>query len=199
MTLVLGIAAAGQLALEYWPGRTFDSATSGVWMTLAIDYADGLLYRPILSEAGYGGTRYMPLFFMIHGVLIRLFGDPTLTGLVLMQASVVLMIAGMARLMLLHAVPPVLSWAIAGITLATSLYQQYLTSLVRLPRRRPEPVGLIFYLDSPGSPRRDALARGFAVLLFVLAFYTKFSTVYAPAAVFLWLVFTRQWRSRRGL
>ena len=129
LTLVLGIAAAGQLAIEYWPGRTFDSATSGVWMTLAIDYADGLLYRPILSEAGYGGTRYMPLFFMIHGVLIRLFGDPTLTGLVLMQASVVLMIAGMARLMALHAVPPVLSWAIAGITLATSLYQQYLTSL----------------------------------------------------------------------
>lgn len=200
LTLVLGIAAAGQLAIEYWPGRTFDSATSGVWMTLAIDYADGLLYRPILSEAGYGGTRYMPLFFMIHGVLIRLFGDPTLTGLVLMQASVVLMIAGMARLMVLHAVPPVLSWAIAGITLATSLYQQYLTSLnCDYLAAGLSLWGLVFYLDSPGSPRRSALARGFAVLLFVLAFYTKFSTVYAPAAVFLWLVFTRQWRAAAGL
>jgi hypothetical protein len=195
-TLVLGIAAAGQLALEYWPGRSFDSATSGVWMTLAVDYADGLLYRPVLSEAGYGGTRYMPLFFMIHGVLIRLFGDPTLTGVLLMQASVLFMIAGMARLMMLHAVPPALSWAIAGLTLATSLFQQYLTSLnCDYLAAGLSLWGLVFFLEAQPSPRRAALAKAFASLLFVLAFYTKFSTVYAPAAVFLSLVLTRQWRA----
>ncbi|WP_029059661.1 hypothetical protein [Stappia stellulata] len=199
LTLVLGIVAAGQLALDYWPGRTFDSATSGVWMTLAVDYADGVLYRPILDETGYGGTRYMPLFFMLHGLLIRAFGDPTLTGVVLMQASVLMMIAAMARLMVLHGVPHLLAWGIAGLTLATSLYQQYLTSLnCDYLAAALSLWGLVLYLDRPSSPRGAALAAGLAILLFVLAFYTKFSTVYAPAAVFLSLVFSRRWRAATG-
>jgi hypothetical protein len=199
VALVLGIVAAGQLALEYWPGRTFDSATSGVWMALAADYADGILYRPILDETGYGGTRYMPLFFMLHGLLIRAFGDPTLTGIVLMQTSVLLMIAAMVRLMVLHEVPHLLAWGIAGLTLATSLYQQYLTSLnCDYLAAALSLWGLVLYLDRPSSPRGAALAAGLAILLFVLAFYTKFSTVYAPAAVFLSLVFSRQWRAATG-
>ncbi|SDU02146.1 hypothetical protein [Stappia sp. ES.058] len=196
VTLLLGIVAAGQLALEYWPGRTFDSATSGVWMSLAVDYAEGVLYRPLLGDMGYGGTRYMPLFFMIHGSLIRLFGNPTMTGVLLMQASVLLMIAAMARLLVLNGVPRALSWGFAAITVCTSLYQQYLTGLnCDYLAAALSLWGLTFYLRKDPSPTRDAVGKALGLLLFVLAFYTKFSTVYAPSAVFLSLVLQRQWRA----
>jgi hypothetical protein len=53
---------------------------SGAWAALALDFSQGLLYRPLVSDAGYGGTRYFPLHFVAHGTLIRLGLSPALAG-----------------------------------------------------------------------------------------------------------------------
>src|SRR4051812_41856919 len=45
---------------------------SGAWATLADDAAHGVLYRPLVSELGYGGTRYFPLHPILHGALMHL-------------------------------------------------------------------------------------------------------------------------------
>lgn len=52
---------------------------SGEWVALAMDLADGVFYRPLLSEDGYGGTQYMPLQFVLNAALIKL-GIPPLYG-----------------------------------------------------------------------------------------------------------------------
>jgi len=84
------LAGALRLVLWYWPGAVPLDVTSGVWTALAKDFAEGVLYRPLLGPAGYGGTRYMPLFFLTHGALIRLGADPIAAGLCLTLVSAVL-------------------------------------------------------------------------------------------------------------
>ncbi len=84
------LAGAVRLVLWYWPGAVPLDVTSGVWTALAKDFADGVLYRPVFGPSGYGGTRYMPLFFVAHGALIRLGLDPVSAGLGLTALSAVL-------------------------------------------------------------------------------------------------------------
>src|SRR5581483_12074879 len=90
LLVTVGTVADIRLLAWYWPGSFFDSSTSGVWAALAWDVAHGRLYRPLLSAAGYGGTRYMPLLFVAYGGLLRAHVDPVVAGVALMQTSVVL-------------------------------------------------------------------------------------------------------------
>src|SRR4051812_43474390 len=64
------------------PGETSIAVNhvSGVWTGLAVDFAGGELYRPLISDAGYGGTRFFPLHFVSHGVLIRAGLGPVAAG-----------------------------------------------------------------------------------------------------------------------
>jgi len=48
------------------------SYVSGAWAALADDVAHGVLYRPLMSDLGYGGTRYFPLHPVLHGLLVKL-------------------------------------------------------------------------------------------------------------------------------
>src|SRR2546427_6166241 len=83
----------GSIALMawYWPGSLPQDSSSGVWAALAQDFAKGVFYRPTFAGFGFGGTRYMPLFFVLHGGLIRLALDPVTAGLILTVASLLLL------------------------------------------------------------------------------------------------------------
>jgi len=196
LTLAAGLADSLHLALGYWGGgRTFDGETSGVWSALALDAANGLVYRPVLADDGYGGTRYMPVFFLLHGLAIRLIGDATLAGLLLMQASVALMVAAIARLLVQQGVSRRSAAAVALLTCVTSLYQQYLSDVnCDYLAAALSLWGLSLFLGHDGQPRRRA-ARAFGLVLMIAAFYTKFSTVYVPAALFLSYVLHGRWRA----
>src|SRR6266699_2557678 len=63
---------------------------SGVWTALAQDLGRGIFYRPTADVFGFGGTRYMPLFFLLHASLIRLSLDPVVAGVTLTLASTAL-------------------------------------------------------------------------------------------------------------
>src|SRR5437762_13098724 len=80
---VVGLLSSVALMMWYWPGALPQDSSSGVWAALAQDFAKGVFYRPTYSAFGFGGTRYMPLFFVVHGVLIRLAFDPVTAGGVL--------------------------------------------------------------------------------------------------------------------
>src|SRR5437773_8805510 len=74
----------------YWPGSLPQDSSSGVWTALAQDLARGIFYRPTADAFGFGGTRYMPLFFALHAGLIRLSVDPVTAGVALSLASAAL-------------------------------------------------------------------------------------------------------------
>jgi hypothetical protein len=67
---------------------------SGAWAALALDFAHGELYRPVISDIGYGGTRYFPLQFVLHGLLIRLGLSPLVAGHALSIAALAALICG---------------------------------------------------------------------------------------------------------
>src|SRR5881397_328013 len=87
----------GSIALMawYWPGALPQDSSSGVWTALAQDFAKGRVYRPTVSAFGFGGTRYMPLFFVLHGALIRLAFDPVTAGIVLTVLTMLLCDVGL--------------------------------------------------------------------------------------------------------
>ena len=87
------------LWIYYWPGSLPDGVTSGVWMGLAMDFSKGEFYRPLISDVGFGGTRYMPLFWVLHGTAIRWFGDPLSTGLALFFFSPLIILMGFLPLL----------------------------------------------------------------------------------------------------
>jgi len=162
-----------------------------VWTALARDFADGVLYRPVFGPAGYGGTRYMPLFFMAHGGLMRLGMDPVAAGIGLTALSAVLFDGALyfalrelgvrAALALPLSVLGHATVSVQLLTLATK--GDLLASALNL-------AGLALALRHARRPRRATLVLCVAAL--AAAFFTKLTTVSAAVAAIALL------RARRG-
>lgn len=92
---VCAVVAAGRsvLAVANMGGLATDTS-SGVWATLAVDLAAGDFYRPLLSEVGYGGTRYFPLHFVLQAGLIKAGLSAMAAGFTITFASVAATLAG---------------------------------------------------------------------------------------------------------
>lgn len=95
------------------------SHVSGAWATLADDVAHGVLYRPLISDLGYGGTRYMPLHFVLQGLLIAMGFPARVAGHAISVFSAILLVwAGARGLQRLGASRP-LAWAGGILALAS--------------------------------------------------------------------------------
>ena len=124
--VVVGLAGAVRLGWEYWPDGLPDPA-SGTWTTLAWDFVHGEFYRPVLAPSGYGGTRYMPLFFIAQGLLMRAHVDPVYAGVLVMQCSVLVAAFALYVALRANAVPARLALPFAGTLWATAVYQRFVT------------------------------------------------------------------------
>jgi hypothetical protein len=168
---------------------------SGVWLALARDTAEGVFYRPLWNGAEYGGTRYFPMLFVAIAGLMR-------AGIPVVSAGVTVSMLGLAALaaavfVLLKrlAVPPPL--ATLGAALATAPYFVHQTAFAV----RCEPIAAAFAIFglavlAPVEKQRDSTTRELlAAVLFVCAFLTKITCVYAPAAMTLALLFSGRRRA----
>ena len=99
MAGVLAVCGSLTLILWFWRGAIPSGTTSGVWAALANDFSEGVFYRPVFDDSGYGGTRYMPLFFVLYGVLISLLHDPVTAGFSLSLATLVFLDLGIYLLL----------------------------------------------------------------------------------------------------
>src|SRR5881296_2360471 len=185
----------GSIALMawYWPGALPQDSSSGVWTALAQDFAKGVFYRPTVSAFGFGGTRYMPLFFVLHGALIRLAFDPVTAGIVLTVLTMLLCDVGLWLVLcelgvdwtvalplalLPHAAVSfqLLSLQVKGDFLAAALNMWGICFGLRYARRAS---GLSFWASAAA---------------FLGAFLTKFTTIGGAVAVCGWLFGTGQRR-----
>ena len=174
--VLVGLAGAVRLLSWYWPGAVFDSIAGGTWTALAWDFAHGQLYRPLLSASGYGGTRYMPLLFMLHGLLIRAHFDPVYTAVMLMQATVLAACLALYFALRAHDVPTALALPLAGTPWATIVYQKYATDI------RAEYLAAALAVAAVGAAlmatrRRQAYWLWLAAIACVLAGLTKITAV----------------------
>jgi hypothetical protein len=92
---------------------------SGAWAALASDFAHGVLYRPLLSQLGYGGTRYFPAHIVLHGLLMRLGLSVRTAGHLLPLAAACLLVGGGAKGLAARGARPALAWALALLALAS--------------------------------------------------------------------------------
>ena len=189
----IGLAGAARLLSWYWPGRVFAGVTSHTWTALAWDLAHGEFYRPVLGPHGYGGTRYMPILFGAHALLIRAGVDPIHAGVALMQGSVIAAVGALYFALRAHDVPARLAAPLALTVFATVIYQQYCTDL------DPDYLAAAFAMSSVLLALRSDRDGGAWWLvaaggMIVLAALTKVTAV-AYAAPITWWLATR--RSRR--
>lgn len=174
----VGLILAWQLNHWYWPGALFHNETASIWACLAWDLAQGEFYRPLLSPEGYGGTRYMPLYFALQAALIGLGLDVQLSAICLFQGSVLLCVLASLACLRSLATP----WSLA-LPVSLSLYAS------------------ILYQDTSLAPRCDYLAAGLvlaalaarrswpgAALMLWLAFLCKLTSLYLLPLLVGWLV-----------
>ncbi len=182
--LLLGLTVAR--ARECWHNDCRLDHVPGAWITLALDLDHGTFYRPVYGPAGYGGTRFFPLYFTLHAALIRLFGSWRTTGYALSTISVTLLIAGIFYLLRRLGANVWVAVAGCAAVLAASSVQDSLLTI------REDATAAMFNIWAialcvPQDRRDTNLAA--AAVLFALAFATKESSVFGAAAVLLWFWF----------
>jgi hypothetical protein len=70
-TVVVALSVA-RLVIDLLTGsRLLQDHPSGAWAALSDDLLHGVLYRPVESELGWGGTRYPPFYFALRALLAR--------------------------------------------------------------------------------------------------------------------------------
>ena len=179
------------LMLWFWRGGMAYDATSGVWTALADDLAHGDFYRPVASPLGYGGTRYMPLFFSLHAGLIRAGLSPAAAGFFLTVVSIAVLSVG-ARL-LMRSFGAHSAFALTTLCLLpASIGFQLLTASVKgdLLAAAFSVWGLVMAKQWIEKP--DARTGWLTAALFAAALLTKFTAGFALAATLLWLFRRRQ-------
>jgi hypothetical protein len=171
----------------WWRNDAGISFASGVMITMASDLKAGVFYRPLFDSAGYGGTRYFPLYFCLHAVLLKLGMPVLLSAYLLSTAAIIGLMLGAFRLLRELEAEPWLAAGSAVALLAAGSIQMSLST--------PQADGLAAALNvwalaaivrPPHCHRRILLAS----LLFTLAWSAKLSTVFGLAAALIWLLAT---------
>lgn len=174
----------------WWPCGTFEGHTSGVWATLAADLSRGQLYRPLLADDGWGGTRYMPAFFACHAGLLRVTGDVVSSGLATMLLSALAAWLGLWRLLCKQgqgrcALP--LSWLLFGSIASERVLLQLRCDYLATAWVAWTLVAFQAYLVRPSAPGLFWVA-----LLACAAFFTKFTSLYVLGFCLGWLLWQRK-------
>jgi len=188
---IVALAGAVRILWWYWPGSVFDGVTSHIWTALAWTFAHGEFYRPPLGPNGYGGTRYMPLLFMAHGLLIRAHVDAIHAGVALMQGSVIAAAAALFLALRASNVPTRLAAPLAATVFGTVIYQQYCTDL------DPDYLAAAFAMSAVAFALRSGRRVGgwwlaAASGAIVLAALTKVTALAYAAPIAVWLVTSRR-------
>lgn len=177
----------------YWPGSLPDTDTSGVWTALADDVAHGDFYRALQGPLGTGGTRYMPLFFTLHGALIRAGLTPLAAGVGLTLGSAVLFVLALGALLRRLGVPRSIAWAGAALLTGTVSFEMMSLTIrgdfLAAAANLAGVTAALAWREKGGN-----LRLGMAAAFFAAAFLTKMTTLSGLAAVVGWML----WRGERA-
>jgi hypothetical protein len=188
--LLLGLTVLR--AVECWSTDSHLEHVAGIWVAEAIDLTKGIFYRAPYGSYGYGGTRYFPLFFCVHGAAIKLFGAWRATGYALSAVSVVLLLVAVYFLSRRMGAARWQAVAACLAVLAGTSAQDALLTI------REDAMAAMLNIWGVATCAGEELGRRrayYAAALFTLAFAVKETTVFGTLAVFLYLLLNQQRRS----
>ena len=169
-----------------------DDNASGTWATLAMDFAQGVLYRDVLSARGYGGTRYFPVEFSLHAGLIKLGLPVAAAGHIVGVSAVLLLLVSAYALLRELSVRPYLAAACMGLLTVTY------TTGIALTRVGSDALAAAFTFAGAAlavrfvSQGRPGWMLALPASLFASAFLSKQSSLMGLGAVCLWLLLERR-------
>ncbi len=158
---------------------------SGARIALAWHFNHGTLYPELFDGEVYGGTRFMPLPILLHGLAARLTGEYLISGKILSYGVMVALLAVAFGLLRRTGCPAPLAVAL---TAAIVVGQAGLFAGMGL---RGDALPLVLQLLAVALIMRTDRPRGAAVvagMLAALAFLAKLSAVWALVAIALWLL-----------
>lgn len=176
-----------------WQDDAYLIHTSGTWTALADDLKNGVFYRPLYGELGYGGTRYFPLHFMLHAALLKLGAEPRLAGYGIELVSMLGLLS--VVFLLLRSLGADRLSAACGAALVLSIR----AAQIGLMSIRGDPLSAALNVGGLAVCTRTSFSGRHlwgASLLFTLAFFAKPTTLFGLAAVFFCFLFTG--RSRQA-
>jgi len=170
---------------SWWNWGDLDHA-SGTWIAMAADARDGVLYRPIVSQIGFGGTRYAPLHALIQAGMLKLHVDPITGGYLIGIISAALLATGTYQLMRRLEVPHATALIMCCLLLSAHCVAVGVAGI------RGDLLAAA--LDLCGLAAVAGLAIPLAAICFVLAFATKVTCVFGIVTSVAWLWCTGQRR-----
>jgi hypothetical protein len=170
------------LAVVHVDDRFGVDHVSGSWLGLAAAVRDGVLYPPLHDGGFYGGTRWMPLPFVLYGAVDAVTGD-LLTSAKLVTYAAALAVLVLAVLACRRRGAP---WPPA-LALAAAVAASWAGVTVFLGVRG-DALSLALGLGAVAVLERRETARGATVagLLCALALVAKLTAVWPPVAIVAW-------------
>lgn len=186
-------ASIALLAIVHIADRFEVNQVAGTWFAMAQDLRDGVLYRPLFESGYYGLSGYMPVQVVVNTAA------SFATGEYLVSAKLVAYASGIALLVLLFLLlarsgcPRLLSLGLISALLATHV------GLVAMTGIHGDTLPLVFQLTALALVMHSRSRRAVAVaaVLCAVAILTKFTAVWAPVAITVWLAF--RFRKRLAL
>jgi hypothetical protein len=188
--LMLATSAIGAIHIE---DRYRIDTASGARVALARYFDEGTLYPPLYDGENYGGTRFMPLPLILHGLAAKVTGEYLVSGKALSYLTMLGVVALMLLLLRRSRSPWPLSLVLVAIVFATN------TGLNGTMSLRSDSLPLLFQLgalatvDGRPSRARDASS----ALIAAAAFMAELSAIWAPLAIALYLWITDRKRAIR--
>jgi hypothetical protein len=190
--LTLALIATAALVFVAWlylAGAHLDDRyrldhVSGARMALAQYFDRGTLYPELYDGRFYGGTRFMPLPIVLHGLTARLTGEYLVSGKLLGYMVMVGLLTTMVVLLRRLRCPLPFALILAALILTTA------TGFAGSMNMRADVLPLVLQVLAVwivDSTARPAATVGAAALA-ALALVSKLSAVWAPIAIVIWLL-----------
>jgi Glycosyltransferase family 87 len=157
---------------------------SGVWLTLASDVEHGVFYRPLYDGNAFGGTRYMPIQFLVYAGAEKVTGDRVVGAKIVVYTLAILLLGLVFASLYLLGCPLPVALGLVGVLLASGIG---LLATVAVGGDTLPVVLQLGALVVVTKSNRPAAAAGAGVLC-GLAILSKETALWAPAAIIVWLV-----------
>jgi hypothetical protein len=178
---VVTLVSSGGVALAHLTDRFALDQVAGTWIALAKYQNSGIFYPPLYDGHSFGGTRYMPLLFVVHATLERVLGDYVFSGKVLSVVAVGSLVGITFAVVRGFGVVRPVALLFASLMLLTAPGLQAVTSIRVDAAAAALQLGAVLLVH-----RRGPAAAVPAALITTLAVFAKFNAVWGIAAIGTW-------------
>lgn len=161
-----------------------NDAKHGVWVSLVAEAKRGLFYPPLYDGDSFGGTRYMPAQIATYAAAAKVTGELVLSAKLVVYVLAVLLFGLLFITLRQLGCPKLVALGLSAVVLASNV--GLLTSTAVAGDTLPVLLQLGALLAV--SRKRGSWSMAGAGVMCALALLAKFTALWAPAAILIWLL-----------